>query len=352
MSLSTSASRRLGRRSRLVIGAITMTAVAVPALAFQPVASVYANAPVDYPTLSKGSRGTDVVALQYLLTKRGYALTADGAFGSGTETKVKSFQTASGLTSDGVVGPGTWASLVSTLTTSTTQNTTGDHVKAITSLLQKRDSSVTVTSTYSTTVRDKVKNFQTHMGLSSDGIVGANSWKYLLFHYEQPNDWTNLCKGLDGTVDTANYAAEGWGTSQTVAFLEWAGAQTKAAHGQKVAFRDLSKEHGGEFTDGQHASHRYGMDIDIRPMSTGSVQCSSALNRWSSSYSSSRTITLAKKLKEASSGLGRDLHMVTYFNDPVVQAAVPEVSTLANHDDHLHTRFCTSYFPASSSYDC
>lgn len=57
-------------------------------------------------TIKKGSRGADVVTLQ---TKLG--ITADGIFGSATETAVKAFQTAHGLVADGIVGAKTWAAL-------------------------------------------------------------------------------------------------------------------------------------------------------------------------------------------------------------------------------------------------
>lgn len=57
-------------------------------------------------TIKKGSRGADVKTLQ---TKLG--ITADGIFGSATETAVKAFQTAHGLVADGIVGAKTWAAL-------------------------------------------------------------------------------------------------------------------------------------------------------------------------------------------------------------------------------------------------
>ena len=56
--------------------------------------------------LKNGSNGEDVKKLQ---TKLGLA--ADGAFGPGTEAKVKEWQAANGLTADGLVGDGTWTKM-------------------------------------------------------------------------------------------------------------------------------------------------------------------------------------------------------------------------------------------------
>jgi len=53
-------------------------------------------------------------AIQYLL-KNKYGIssvTVDGVFGSGTETAVKSFQSANSISSDGVVGPTTWQYMI------------------------------------------------------------------------------------------------------------------------------------------------------------------------------------------------------------------------------------------------
>lgn len=59
--------------------------------------------------LKKGSTGDDVKKLQAKL-----GLTADGAFGSGTEAKVKQWQADNGLTADGIIGEKSWAKLFAT----------------------------------------------------------------------------------------------------------------------------------------------------------------------------------------------------------------------------------------------
>ena len=63
-------------------------------------------------TLRRGSQGEDVRELQNALNAWGYNCgTADGIFGKATESAVKAFQKANGLTVDGVVGRATWAAL-------------------------------------------------------------------------------------------------------------------------------------------------------------------------------------------------------------------------------------------------
>lgn len=67
--------------------------------------------------LRQGSRGQDVVTLQYLLNvmSRFYpsvpAPIQDGIFGNGTRQSVIAFQQAVGLDPDGIVGPRTWEAL-------------------------------------------------------------------------------------------------------------------------------------------------------------------------------------------------------------------------------------------------
>lgn len=67
--------------------------------------------------LRQGSRGTDVVTLQYLLNVAAEfypyisSVSQDGVFGSGTRQAVMDFQRGMGLTADGIVGANTWRAL-------------------------------------------------------------------------------------------------------------------------------------------------------------------------------------------------------------------------------------------------
>lgn len=71
------------------------------------------NVVITMNTLRKGSKGTQVKVLQWLLSLNGYNVgTVDGIFGSKTLAAAKAYQQAKGLTVDGVVGKNTWKALL------------------------------------------------------------------------------------------------------------------------------------------------------------------------------------------------------------------------------------------------
>ena len=74
--------------------------------------SLRANAPVDKPTLLRGSTGEQVSIVQKVLEDGGYDTGAiDGNFGEKTETAVKAFQKDKKLVADGIIGDKTWDAL-------------------------------------------------------------------------------------------------------------------------------------------------------------------------------------------------------------------------------------------------
>ncbi len=63
-------------------------------------------------TMKRGDRGWDVAAMQYILARRGYPPGAiDAVFGPMTDTALRNFQSALGLSADGLAGPATIAGL-------------------------------------------------------------------------------------------------------------------------------------------------------------------------------------------------------------------------------------------------
>jgi cell wall-associated NlpC family hydrolase len=67
----------------------------------------------DNGILKKGVTGSDVLDAQRALVSLGYLGSADGEFGSQTESAVMAFQIASGLAADGQIGPRTLAAMAS-----------------------------------------------------------------------------------------------------------------------------------------------------------------------------------------------------------------------------------------------
>jgi zinc D-Ala-D-Ala carboxypeptidase len=68
-----------------------------------------------WPVVRSGQVNQDVTTVQYLLKAAGFTVSLDGSYGAGTETAVKSFQRARGLVADGIVGTSTWAKLIATV---------------------------------------------------------------------------------------------------------------------------------------------------------------------------------------------------------------------------------------------
>ncbi|GLZ76207.1 hypothetical protein Afil01_10140 [Actinorhabdospora filicis] len=291
-----------------------------------------------FHTQSSGNRGADVLAIQYLLQAAGQSAPADGVFGSGTVTAAKAFQTAKGLTADGIVGPATWGALVPTLR----EGASGAAVKALqVQLNAKRRLSLAVDGVFGGGTADAVRAFQSHAGIGADGIAGPTTWKNLVWHYDYP-DWSaNLCdQDPDGNT-SAN-----WATAAAVGQLE-AAARSFAATGQgKVPYGDSGWEHGGSI--GGHASHAVGLDIDIWPIRTGSDQCTAGRITWqSAAYDRAATRQLVQAIRSTASG-----HVaLIFFNDPTL---INEGLTTqyANHDNHLHVRYCEKVEPSGGSYDC
>lgn len=123
-------------------------------------------------TLRQGSRGPDVITLQYLLNlvSEYYpgipAPTQDGIFGSGTRQSVIAFQQIMGLQADGIVGTATWRALYNTyLGIGQNVPSPGPDPEpgAITYVVQPGDSLWIIAQRYGTTV-DAIKRLNSLSG--------------------------------------------------------------------------------------------------------------------------------------------------------------------------------------------
>lgn len=150
----------------------------------EPAAAIATDTPpapaAEWKVYRSGDKGAGVYALQYLLRAEGYALTADGVFGPNTQTAVKGFQAAKGLTADGSVGAQTWTALAQNHPVQT--GSQGEDVRALQYLLNHGYSytDVAVDGKFGTKTHQAVQDFQAKHGVVVDGSVGVNSWKALI----------------------------------------------------------------------------------------------------------------------------------------------------------------------------
>jgi peptidoglycan hydrolase-like protein with peptidoglycan-binding domain len=299
-----------------------VVALTVAGISLTSPAEAFTNAA--FHTQSRGNRGVDTLAVQYLLQARGVSATADGVFGSGTEAAVKSFQSSRGLAADGVVGPNTWGALVVTVQ----QGSTGPAVKALQAQLnKKRRLSLAVDGNFGPATKSAVQAFQSHAGIGADGVVGPVTWRNLIWHYAYPS-LGNMCdKDPDGN------GAANWATGASIGQLEAAAAQFAGTGQGKLPLGDAGFEHGGDIPG--HASHEVGVDIDVWPIRTDSAQCTAGRITWqSSTYDRAATRQLVQAIRANASG---QLALI-FFNDPVL---INEGLTTSypNHDNHLHIRY-------------
>jgi murein L,D-transpeptidase YcbB/YkuD len=112
--------------------------------------------------LKRGLSGDPVKVLQ---TKLG--VTADGIFGSGTETALKDYQKKHSLTVDGVAGPDTFAQMGLYELVLLVPGTAGEAVKKLQLAL-----GVTADGRFGPGTQKALREFQAKNGLDADGLAG------------------------------------------------------------------------------------------------------------------------------------------------------------------------------------
>lgn len=158
--------------------------------------------------LQVGDTGDKVMDLQSKLSKLGYVISVDGAYGKETKNIVYKFQQDNGLQADGLAGNQTFNCLNAKITEATTIDinsckylqheigvaednipgaitlskcpliqvgSTGNIVKWLQNKLDITDDGI-----FGNQTKIAVQNFQARNSLVADGIVGQNTWRKLL----------------------------------------------------------------------------------------------------------------------------------------------------------------------------
>ncbi|MEU5790292.1 peptidoglycan-binding protein [Micromonospora purpureochromogenes] len=154
---------------------------------------------VGWPTTRRGQAGPNVYTVQHLLTAWHYSTTVDGSFGSGTETRVKQFQSARGIPATGVVDAQTWPVLVATVSAggitlsrvvdprprlpivgATVHRPYAGHVvRGVQRQLNKHAYGLAVDGVFGSGTEAAVRDFQRQNGLDVNGVVGQSTWRTL-----------------------------------------------------------------------------------------------------------------------------------------------------------------------------
>ncbi|HTI26851.1 MAG TPA: GH25 family lysozyme [Kutzneria sp.] len=277
---------------RTLLAGLLLTAATTGAVGVAPAGAAVCGHSSAQASIKQGATGADVEEAQCelnLATKpsRYTPIAADGTFGPGTEARVRVFQQCAGLGVDGVVGPNTWAALgtwathvhkcSTTGTATTAQAVVCGHSTAQPTLKQGASGVdvleaqcrlnlamepghyplLTIDGNFGGGTQDRVADFQRCTGLSSDGVLGPNTWAKLA-------DWSSrnlYCTphkpagyAIDG-IDTAKYQHPGG------ASINWA-----AVRGSGVEFATVKATRGTNVTDEYlatdlPAAHNAGLDV-------------------------------------------------------------------------------------------
>ena len=155
-----------------------------------------------WPLKQEGSKGEDVRTVQYLVTAQGHSTGVDGVFGPQTKSAVQAFQSSRGLGADGMVGPQTWPQLIIQVQ----QGSNGDAVRAVQSQIHSRGAGAptVIDGIFGPVTNDAVRAFQTLLGLSVDGIVGPQTWNYLVNGYLAAPDPQTAAKNVFSAWEAHN----------------------------------------------------------------------------------------------------------------------------------------------------
>ena len=129
-----------------------------------------------FPSVSVGSEGTLVEAIQRLLTQRGFPVEPSRFFDDATEDAVRQFEDSVGIPADGLVARLTWQQLVVPVK----RGQEGEAVRALQLLLTANGFAHDPDGRFTLDVQEDVVAVQRANGLNVDGIPDVDTWRVLL----------------------------------------------------------------------------------------------------------------------------------------------------------------------------
>ena len=299
--------------------------------------------------LKHGAAGPEVERLQDELIDLGYMTRAQklsgvGKFGPITETALKHFQADNHLTASGLFEPSSQAA-IRQINEGVAKGTRGSVVEG----LQDRLVAVGLMTVaqvnsgrgiFGPQTDSALKAFQLQHGMTATGVLNDETYKALLL--AAPNA---IPKSLSttSTVDSVlpesgigytTYNREPGGADQvgraaTIRHIQELGELWSAKHPSRpIAIGDISRRGGGPFPP--HATHKDGLDVDMRPLTNNGVN--EPTNTGAANFSHEQTRELILLIKN-----NFDIEVV-FFNDPLT---IKEGLTrhAKGHENHVHVRF-------------
>jgi peptidoglycan hydrolase-like protein with peptidoglycan-binding domain len=141
-----------------------------------PATTTTVTTTLGFPTVRVGDDGAVVVALQRLLTQKGFPVPATGFFDDATEEAAKKVEEATNIPVDGVVGRVTWQQLAAPIR----RGDQSEAVLAAEELLQLLGFDIVPDDRFTNGTQSIVQQFQRQHGLAADGIIDVDTWRVLL----------------------------------------------------------------------------------------------------------------------------------------------------------------------------
>jgi peptidoglycan hydrolase-like protein with peptidoglycan-binding domain len=308
----------------------------------------------DVTVLTKGMSGPAVEALQDELINLGYMTLAEkktgpGTFGNKTAAAVTAFQHDNSLAENGTYDAATQAA-IKQLQNGVQLGSEGGIVlplqnRLVAANLLTQQQLATGPGIFGQKTQKALMQFQLDHNIQPTGVLTTETYQAL--YKTVPAIPPAKAQGTNDAIDTnlppsgpgyTVYNREPGGTDQfgtqtairAMQDLAQAWAQTQTV---PIQYGDISRRGGGPFFNAQnpkkldHADHKEGRAVDIRPMAKGGALIATTCN--SSTYDAVLTKQLCVLIKQ------KFPNSVILFNDPRL-AAAGLTKPHAGHDNHLH----------------